>query len=102
MSVVIIGGNERMACQYEGICKQHGCTAKIFIKNNGPLKKKIGIPDLIILLTNTVSHNMIYSAISEARRNNIPVVRTHSSSATALNNLLKEHCNGGHLCLNNF
>ena len=25
MSVVIIGGNEGMVCQYEGICKNYGC-----------------------------------------------------------------------------
>lgn len=102
MSVVIIGGNERMECQYEGICKRHGCKAKIFTKTNGPLKKKIGIPDFIILLTNTVSHKMIESAVSEAKRNNIPILRTHSSSATALDSLLMEHCNGGCLCQNNF
>ena len=27
MSVVIIGGNERMVTQYENICKEHGCKA---------------------------------------------------------------------------
>ena len=34
MSVVIVGGNERMAAQYEGICKEHGCKAKVFTKEN--------------------------------------------------------------------
>ena len=28
MSVVIVGGNERMVCQYEDICKCFGCKAK--------------------------------------------------------------------------
>ena len=41
MSVVIIGGNERMVTQYENICKEHGCKAKVFAKENGSLKKKI-------------------------------------------------------------
>ena len=44
MSVVIIGGNERMVTQYENICKEHGCKAKVFAKENGSLKKKIGCP----------------------------------------------------------
>ncbi|MDD7399258.1 MAG: DUF2325 domain-containing protein, partial [Firmicutes bacterium] len=35
MSVVIVGGNERMACQYMDICKNHGCKAKVYVKENG-------------------------------------------------------------------
>ena len=35
MSVVIIGGNERMVCQYENICREYGCKAKVFAKENG-------------------------------------------------------------------
>ena len=42
MSVVIIGGNERMVCQYENICREYGCKAKVFAKENGSLKKKMG------------------------------------------------------------
>ena len=55
MSVVIIGGNERMVCQYTDICKDYGCKAKVFPKEHGSVKKKIGNPDLMILFTNTVS-----------------------------------------------
>ena len=57
MSVVIIGGNERMVCQYTDICKDYGCKAKVFPKEHGSVKKKIGNPDLMILFTNTVSQN---------------------------------------------
>lgn len=80
MSVVIVGGNERMACQYADICERYGCKAKIFTKENGSLRKKMGCPDLLILFTNTVSHM--------AKRNRIPVARIHSSSATALHAVL--------------
>ena len=54
--------------------------------------KKIGCPDLLILFTNTVSHKMVNTAIQEAKRNNIPVARIHSSSASALHSVLEEHC----------
>ena len=30
MSVVIVGGNERMECKYKDICKKRGCKAKVF------------------------------------------------------------------------
>ena len=59
MSVVIIGGNECMVCRYQEICKKNGYKAKVFAKENGPMKKKIGSPDLMILFTGTVSHKMM-------------------------------------------
>lgn len=91
MNVVIVGGNERMVCQYEDICKNHGCKAKVFVKERGALKKKMGCPDLLILFTNTVSHKMVNSAVEEAKRNNVPIARIHSSSASALKRLLCQH-----------
>ena len=90
MSVVIVGGNERMAGQYEDICRQHGCKAKVFTKENGSLKKKVGTPDLLILFISTVSHKMVISVTQEARRNQVPVARVHTSSATALRAALSQ------------
>ena len=92
MSVVIIGGNERMVCQYSDICRGFGCKAKVFAKENGPIRKQIGNPDLLILFTNTVSHKMVLAAAQEAKRNNIPVARIHTSSAAALKGVLNEYC----------
>ena len=85
MSVVIIGGNECMSRKYTDICQEHGCKAKVF-------PKETGSPDLMILFTNTVSHKMIQGAMKAAKKNAVPVARIHSSSATALRNLLCEHC----------
>jgi hypothetical protein len=91
MSVVIIGGNECMVSQYEEICKQHGCKAKVFVKEKSSFKKKIGNPDLMILFTNTVSHKMVISAVTEAKRNHTQIARTHSSSAAALSSVLESY-----------
>lgn len=38
MSVVIIGGNERMEQQYKQICRKHQCKAKVFTRMSGNLK----------------------------------------------------------------
>lgn len=97
MSIVIIGGNERMVCQYADICKGYGCRAKVFAKESGPIKKKIGCPDLMILFTNTVSHKMAMAASQEAKKNKIPVAHIHSSSAAALKTTLEQFCG----CRNN-
>ena len=95
MSIVIIGGNERMVCQYSDICKDYGCKAKVFPKEHGSVRKKIGCPDLMILFTNTVSHKMVITAAQEAKRNNVPIARIHTSSAAALKTVLDEYCVAG-------
>lgn len=91
MSVVIIGGNECMVCRYQEICKKNGYKAKVFAKENGPMKKKIGSPDLMILFTGTVSHKMMISATQEAKKNAVPILHVHSSSASALQQALHNH-----------
>lgn len=40
MSVVIVGGNERMVCQYEDICKGFGCKAKVFCQGKRSHEEK--------------------------------------------------------------
>lgn len=90
MSVVIVGGNEGMVRTYHEVCRQYGCRAKIFPKERGSLKKKIGTPDLLVFFTGTVSHKMVISASQEAKRCHIPVAHIHASSASALETLLAE------------
>lgn len=87
-----VGGNERMVCQYMDICKNHGCKAKVYVKENGSLKKKLGTPDYLLLFTSTVSHKMMLSASKEAKRNNIPIAYVPSSSASALHSVLADCC----------
>ena len=92
MSVVIIGGHDRMVRQYKEICENHKYKAKVFTQMKTGLDKLIGRPDLLILFTNTVSHKMVLAAAQEAKRNNIPVARIHTSSAAALKGVLIEYC----------
>ena len=94
MSVVIIGGNDRMQRAYTEVCASYGCKTKIFMDNKGVIRKKIGSPDLLILFTSTVSHKMAESAVMEARRCNARIARSHSSSLCALHTILREHCPG--------
>lgn len=90
MSVVIVGGHDRMVSQYKKICKAHQCKAKVFTQMRGNLSTQIGRPDLLILFTNTVSHKMVMNASQEAKRNKIPIVRIHRSSTAALQSVLEE------------
>lgn len=92
MSVVIIGGHDRMVCQYKKVCKEFNCKAKVFTQMVTGLENQIGKPDLIILFTNTVSHKMVHCALAEAGRNNTDVVRSHTSSKSALSEILTQAC----------
>lgn len=98
MSVVIVGGNERMNRDYIKICEQYSCRAKVLTKMRGTFKDKIGNPDLLVLLTNTMSHKMVRSALCEIKGLDTVIARCHSSSMTALKNVLEEQIQGGKLC----
>lgn len=90
MSVVIVGGNDCMVCKYKELCKRYKCKAKVFTQMAG-LKNKIGSPDLLVLFTNTVSHKMVRTALAETKGQELQIVRSHSSSMTALKDVLEEH-----------
>ena len=92
MSIVIIGGHDSMVRQYNDIFKAHKCTANEFTQMTGDLNRQVGRPDLFVLFTNTVSHKMAKCALEEARRNNIEVVRSHTSSRAALEEILGNYC----------
>ena len=92
MSVVIVGGHDRMVSQYKKICKAHNCKAKVFTQMAANLAGQIGTPDLLILFTSTVSHKMVRTAVAEANRNHTNIVRCHTSSQAALNEILDREC----------
>lgn len=67
MSVVIIGGHDRMVCQYKQICKRL-IVRKNFTQMSATLNKQIGDPELIVLFTNTVSHKIARCTVEETER----------------------------------
>ena len=90
MSVVIIGGNERMVRRYEDLCKSYDCSAKVFAKTEKGLQN-FGNPDLLILFTSTMSHKMVQGAMSELKGGSTVIERCHTSSLSALRGILEKH-----------
>jgi hypothetical protein len=88
MSVVIIGGNDRMVCRYRNICREYNCEAKIYTQPKGNLECLMGNPDLIVLFTNPVAHEMIKIAKKKAQAGAIPLVQSHCASCSSLRNVL--------------
>ena len=89
MSVVIVGGHDRMVRQYNDICKEYSCTSKVYTQPKGNLENMIGQPDLIILFTNPVSHTMAKAARTCAATNKIRLVQSHGGSGSALRGILQ-------------
>ena len=89
MSIVIVGGHDRMVGQYKKICKSYKCKCKVFMEAD--FGKKIGCPDLLVLFTNTVSHKMVKCALDEVGAST-DIVRCHTSSGNALNGILEARC----------
>lgn len=92
MSVVIVGGHDRMVGQYKKICKSFRCKVKVFTQMRADFNKQIGSPDLLVLFTNTVSHKMVKTALDEVSGSETDVVRCHTSSGNALTEILKNCC----------
>jgi len=91
MSIVIVGGHDRMVCQYKRICKNYNCKAKVFTQMSADMGKQMGSPDLFILFTNTVSHKMVKCALDQAKNSDAQIIRCHTSSGAALEKILEEN-----------
>jgi len=91
MSIVIVGGNERMERQYVDICQKYKHKVKTFIKPVARLKNKIGEPDLMIFFTNCMSHKMVHCALDEIKGMDTRVERVQSASVASLKKILEKY-----------
>ena len=89
MSVVIVGGNDRMVTRYQDICKQYKWKSKVFTQLPTDFENKIGEPDLLVVFTSTCSHKMLAGVKNRSEKRGIPVEHVHSASVSALKNLLE-------------
>lgn len=90
MSIVVVGGHDRMHKQYKKICSEKGHQVKVYTQMPAKFDKVIGNPDRIVVFTRTVSHKMVITAVKEAKRKNIQIHRCQNSSASSLERLLSE------------
>jgi hypothetical protein len=87
--VVIIGGNEQMVGRYRAICREFRCAAKVYTRHRARLECSMGSPDLIVLFTSSVSHEMSAVAKKKAAGGAIPLVLSHCASCHSLRRILE-------------
>lgn len=90
MSLLVVGGHERMEKDYLEIGKKCGFKTKVCTKKANKLTNSIGNPDAIIILTSTVSHKISNIVEIKAKKQSIPVFRKKSSSKSAFSQCLEE------------
>ncbi len=88
MSIVLVGGHDRMHDAYKRLSKKRGHKIKVMTQMMAQFNKRIGSPDGIIIFTNTVSHKMVINAEQAAKKMNIPIIKCHTSSQSALEKTL--------------
>ena len=94
MSIVILGGNECMTRRYCDLCRKYNCKAKVYPKFSRGAQD-LGTPDLLVLFTGTMSHKMLESVGRSTRGRDIPIAWCHSSSISALRQVLETHVDPG-------
>jgi len=90
MSIVILGGLDRLKRKYEKSARDMGFDVKVFsqrVPNFGERMSKVGG---IVIFTGTVAHHMVNEAKLVARKYKIPVGRSHTSGVSGLKRCLVE------------
>lgn len=90
MSIVLLGGHERMTGDYKKICKNYKCNVKIFNHHKKNLFKRIGNADYIFILTDTISHKAVINATKACTKRNINMIKLSNSSVNALSETFKD------------
>ena len=80
MSLVVVGGNERMKRDYIQLAKNRGYKAKVVLNMSSRVKRSIGSPDAIVIFTSTVSHKLMASVETQAKKQDIPIIRNKNNS----------------------
>lgn len=90
MSLLVIGGHERMEKDYYKLAKSKGYKPKIYTTMSSQVKNSIGSPDAIVIFTSTVSHKLSKIVEAQAKKKSIPIIRHKNSSKVAFCKCLEE------------
>lgn len=78
MSIVLVGGMDRLGEQYRAEAKRHGVDIQIFSQDEQALCSKIKNSDGVVIFTNKVSHQARNRAFKTAKNEGILVLMHHS------------------------
>ncbi len=92
MTMVMVGGMDRLGKHYEAEAKAHGIDLRIFSQAEKGMAARLGSADAVILFTGKVSHRARREIMAAARKLDIPVHQLHSCGVCTLRECLDELC----------
>lgn len=88
MSVILVGGMDRLGEKYLHEAKRLGIQLCIFSQATQNMGSKIKSADAVVIFTNKISHHARNKAMSAAKKNGIPVVLHHACGVCTLRECL--------------
>lgn len=88
MSILLIGGLDRLEKHYLDEAKQRGINLKVFTKPKKHISKKIGKVDVVIIFTDKISHPVKNEITKFARSRGIPFFMYHNCGLCTLRKCL--------------
>lgn len=102
MSIVLVGGMDRLEAKYLKEAKDAGMELRIFNQAKQNMGNRIKHADVVVIFTNKVSHQARHEAFTAAKRQGIPVVMHHACGVCTLRECLKcihlTHQNASEVC----
>jgi len=89
MSVVLVGGMDRLGNQYRKEAKRMGMELRIFSQSEQDMGGKIANAKAVVIFTNKVSHQARNEAVAAAKRRGIPLYMHHACGVCTLRECLK-------------
>lgn len=90
MSIAVLGGLDRLKNSYKQKGKDLGHEIKVFSQRVPDMVRRLRGVHYIVIFTGTIAHPMVKDARRAARRYDIPIELSHSSSISAFHKCLTE------------
>jgi hypothetical protein len=88
MSIVLVGGMDRLGGQYRKEAERLGMNLRIFSQAEQGMGTKIKNADAVVIFTNKVSHQARHEAFTSAKKMGIPVFMHHACGVCTLRECL--------------
>lgn len=89
MSIVLVGGMDRLGEQYHNEARRFGMELRIFSQAEQGMGDKIKNAEAVVIFTNKVSHRARHEAVNTAKKQGIPIFMHHSCGICSLRECLK-------------
>lgn len=89
MSIVLVGGIDRLSAQYQKEARLQGMDLQIFSQAKQGMNFKIKNADAVVIFTNKISHHARNQAFAAAKENGVPVYMHHACGVCTLRECLK-------------